>query len=210
MDDQQVEHEQPHQQNRVLGVGFPFGDKTADELLRVRGRLRRRNRSEADLLAAVVEAVDHQVVGGFEGTGCLGGLGTAVEQPVQVKHEAHVDGPPVGLPDVVEGVPVARQLLLAAGPQPRCSPGDDPFGALCIGDNDALECGGCRDRLNPGPKRQLLKDARQLSREQPLGALALVDACQGARHRPWDGGEERYAVLEAAHANPARSSSQTC
>jgi hypothetical protein len=61
------------------------------------------------------------------------------QQPVQVQDQAGVQRAPVLPEQVVLGVAVAGQFLLAAVAQ-RCRPPvDDPLGAVGVGDDDALD-----------------------------------------------------------------------
>lgn len=57
---------------------------------------------------------------------------------------------PVRLPHVVQGVPVAGQLLLTARAQAQRGAGDDAVGPTLVRHHDALECGGRLHLLTGG------------------------------------------------------------
>jgi hypothetical protein len=61
------------------------------------------------------------------------------QQSVQVQDQADVQWTPTLLEQVVLGVAVARQFLLAAIAQRRRTPVDDPLGTIGVRDYDALD-----------------------------------------------------------------------
>jgi hypothetical protein len=75
------------------------------------------------------------------------------QQPVQAQDQAGGERAPVLAEQVILGVAVACQLLLAAVPQRRRLPVDDPLGTVSVRDDDALDGRRGGDALDAGPGR---------------------------------------------------------
>ena len=127
------------------------------------GVLRGGYRLEAHSRCAVRRAVHDQVVLRLERAPGYSRMGE--EQPVQVKQQAGVERTPVLLEQVVLGVAVAGQLLLAPVAQRGRPPVDDPLGSVRVRDDNTLDRGRRGDALHPGPVSELGEQARHLSRE---------------------------------------------
>ena len=95
--------------------------------------------------------IHHQVVLGFEGA--TRDCGVRKKEPVKMQHKADIDRTPVSLPDVVERIAIAGELLLRASPQVLCAASDDAICTLLVGNHHPLQRRGRLDGLDPGSER---------------------------------------------------------
>lgn len=124
---------------------------------------------------------------------------------MQVQEQADVHRLPVGLPDVVEGIPVASQFLLGAAAQVLRAPHDDAVSPLLVLDDHAFERRGRLDGLNPSAKSELLQQAGHLRQVQAFETAPDVRSGQGARQPTGNLVEECHPPVEAAHEPPKGS-----
>src|SRR5215831_19039399 len=124
------------------------------------------------------------------------------EQPMQVQDQAGIQRAAVLLEQVVLGVAVAGQFLLAPIAQRRGSPVDDPFGAASVRHDDALDRGGRRDALDASPVGELGEQPRHLVAVERLRTPPEVDRAEPSYYAGWHSPDERVEIGEAAHETP--------
>ena len=125
------------------------------------------------------------------------------QQPVQVQDQPGVQRAPVLPEQVVLGVAVAGQFLLAAVAQRGRPPVDNPLGAVDVGDEDgrprSLMMRLC-SRIGPG---RLVRSApRQLVTVERLRAPAEVDGAEPGDDLRGHHPDEGVKVCEAAQGTP--------
>jgi hypothetical protein len=120
------------------------------------------------------------------------------QQPMQVQDQAGVQWAPVFPEQVVLGVAVACQLLLAAVAQRRRLPVDDPLGAVGVCDDDALDRRRGGDAQDTGPVGELGEQPRHLITVERLRAPAEVDRAEPGDYLRGHHPDERVKVCEAA------------
>jgi hypothetical protein len=124
------------------------------------------------------------------------------EQPVQVQEQPGIQRAPVLLEQVVLGVAVAGQFLLAPVAQRRDAPVDDPLGAASVRNDDALDRGGRGDALDAGPVGEPGEQPRHLVAVERLRTPPKVDRAELGDHTGRYPPDERVEIGEAAHETP--------
>lgn len=153
VDDKKVQDEQPGHEHRMVLARRDRVLVALDQVIDGERGARGRYWLEADGGRAVWRAVHDRVVLCLERP--PGHRRVSEQQPMQVQDQASVQRAPV-LPDqVILGVAIASQLLLAAVAQRSRAPVDDSLGTIGVGDDDALDGGRGSDALDAGPVGEL-------------------------------------------------------
>ena len=115
-----------------------------------------------------------------------------------MQDQAGVQRAPVLLEEVILGIAVACQFLLAAVAQRGRLPVDDPLGTIGVRDDNTLDRRRGGDAQDAGPVGELGEQPWHLVTVKRLRAPAEVDRAEPGDDLGWHQPDERVQVREAA------------
>ena len=202
VNDEEIEDEEAGKEHGMVALLRRGGVETVDELVQVEIGALGGDRPEPDVDGPVRRAVDHEVVGLLElpaRRSCVG-----PEESMKVQDQADVERLPVRVEQVVEGRPVAGDLLLVPAPKGCDTPVDDPACPVLVGKDDSLDRAGRGHRCHPRPVGELGQQGGKLVGVQLLTPGTDVDVAERADDGERDCCQQSVQVGEGVHRTSQR------